>query len=579
MDRRSFLGSSLQRLKVADPTPTDPIKRGEIDPVDKLVNQELPSVARVSAGLEPYTGEWGWWQARHLLSRTLFGPKKAEIAKAVEDGLESTIDLLVADWQEPAAPLNSYFEKDANVAIGETWVEFPLNNEDGVFLDGYRRTSLRNWSVGLMIDQGVSLREKMTLFWFNHFATESLVVFDQRRMYELVRLFRQYALGDFKTLVEEVTVSSAMLNYLNGDQNKVGSPNENYGRELFELFTIGKGPQIGEGNYTNYTEDDVREASKVLTGWTHNFYGKTAGRPAGEYKDNRHDKSTKNFSAAFDFQTIENAGEEEYKLLIDMIFGKVETARYICRKLYRWFCYYVIDEATEQFVIEPMAQLLVANNYNIKPVIRALISSAHFFDNENIGAMIKSPIDYVLALPRVTEAEMPGLENVTYQYSLWNFYFSESAKMEQSLLDPPSVAGWNAYYQEPAFYQIWISSPTLSNRQFYSDIVSRENGKKISDDIFLTVDVFKFLNKVSDASDPNVLVSEWTELLLPVSMPESQRTMLKDVLIPGLPDFEWTEEYVLYITDPSDEEVKKAVESKLRALLQAIISLPEFHLM
>ncbi|MEM7514540.1 MAG: hypothetical protein AAF388_26665, partial [Bacteroidota bacterium] len=111
------------------------------------------------------------------------------------------------------------------------------------------------------------------------------------------------------------------------------------------------------------------------------------------------------------------------------------------------------------------------------------------------------------------------------------------------------------------------------------NIVSRENGKKIDDDIFLTIDVFKFLDKVSEAPDPNVLVSEWAELLLPVPLPESQRTMLKDVLIPGLPDFEWTEEYLLYVIDPSDEEVKKAVESKLRALLQAIISLPEFHLM
>ncbi|MEM8900206.1 MAG: DUF1800 family protein, partial [Bacteroidota bacterium] len=419
MERRSFLGLTSLTKEKEQSLQIDPPGENEIDPVRELGNQELPTVARVSAGLETYLGDWGWAQARHLLSRTLFGPKKSEIAQAVEDGLEATIDLLLADWEEPAPPLNSTFDKDTNVAIGETWVEFPANNEDGVFLDGYRRTSLRNWTVGLMMDQGVSIREKMTLFWFNHFATESLIVFDQRRMYELIRLFRQYALGDFKTLVEEVTVSSAMLNYLNGDQNKVGSPNENYGRELFELFTIGKGPQIGEGNYTNYTEDDVREASKVLTGWTHNFYGKTAGRPAGVYRDNRHDKSTKNFSAAFDFQTIENAGEEEYKLLIDMIFGKTETARYICRKLYRWFCYYVIDEATEQFVIEPMAQLLVANNYNVKPVMKALISSAHFFDNENIGAMIKSPIDFVLSLPRVTEAEMPGLDNVTHQYSLW----------------------------------------------------------------------------------------------------------------------------------------------------------------
>ncbi|MEL6194095.1 MAG: DUF1800 domain-containing protein [Bacteroidota bacterium] len=557
----------------------DPPVENAIDPVRELGNQGLPSVARVSAGLEAYTDVFEWWQARHLLSRTLFGPKRAEIQKAVEDGLDATLDLLLADWEDPAPPLNYNNDKDINVAIGEPWVDFPENTENGANLTGYRRSSLRFWNVGLMLDQGTSIREKMALFWHNHFATESNVVYDKRRTYELLKLFRKNALGNFKTLVDEVTVSSAMLNYLNGDQNRVGAPNENYGRELLELFTIGKGPQIGDGNYTNYTEDDVIEASKVLTGWVHSLNGKTAGNPSTEYRDNRHDKSTKTFSSAFNNQTIENAGAEEYKVLIDMIFGKTETARYICRKLYRWFVYYLIDEDTELNVIEPMAQLLIANDFEVKPVVRALISSAHFFDIENIGAVIKSPIDYVVSLVRATEAEMPESEDIQNQYSLWSFLWSEAGKLEQSVLEPPSVAGWNAYYQEPGYFQNWITSATLPNRQFYANTVVSNNGKRIRGDVRLKINVFKLLDGVSDASDPNIVVREFADLLLPVRIPNSQRNMLKDILIPGLPDFEWTEEYLLYVIDPSDEEVAKAVESKLRDLVRAILSIPEYHLM
>ena len=106
-----------------------------------------------------------------------------------------------------------------------------------------------------------------------------------------------------------------------------------------------------------------------------------------------------------------------------------------------------------------------------------------------------------------------------------------------------------------------------------------DNGKRIRDDIRLKIDVFKLLDGVSDPADPNIVVREFADLLLPVRIPNSQRNMLKDILIPGLPDFEWTEEYLLYVIDPSDEEVAKAVESKLRDLVRAILSIPEYHLM
>ncbi|MEM8900281.1 MAG: DUF1800 family protein, partial [Bacteroidota bacterium] len=217
MERRSFLGLTLQKERYFDST--DPIKKEEVDPVDKLVNQELPQLMEVTTGLEAYTGDWGWGEARHLLNRALFGAKKTEVDQAIQDGLDVTLDKLLADWDEPSPPVYYAHEKDINIPKGSTWVGSPTNNSDGVNNTGARRRSLNYWSIGLMANQEVSIREKMTLFWHNHFATEVNISGDPRYSYQLVSLFRRNALGNFKTLVEEVTVNPAMLVYLNGNQN------------------------------------------------------------------------------------------------------------------------------------------------------------------------------------------------------------------------------------------------------------------------------------------------------------------------------------------------------------------------
>ena len=139
----------------------------------------------------------------------------------------------------------------------------------------------------------------MVLFWHNHFVTQSETVEEARYLYRYCELLRNHALGNFKQLTQDVTLNPAMLWYLNGNTNFVGAANENYARELFELFTIGKGEQIGEGNYTNYTEQDVLAAAKVLTGWYDQYTTVTSS-----FLSDWHDKSNKLFSEAFDNQII-----------------------------------------------------------------------------------------------------------------------------------------------------------------------------------------------------------------------------------------------------------------------------------
>ncbi|MFT6866034.1 MAG: hypothetical protein ACJA08_000861 [Cyclobacteriaceae bacterium] len=148
--------------------------------------------------------------------------------------------------------------------IGETWV-------DKAYQSGKnfpRKKSYRAWSQGVLLNQQISAREKMCLFWINHFVAEMDAVADPRSNYDNTKLFYDNAFGSFQKLVEDVSISHAMLIYLNGNTNKNGAPNENYARELFELFSIGKGPLIAEGNYTNYTEEDIQQAARVLSGYT-----------------------------------------------------------------------------------------------------------------------------------------------------------------------------------------------------------------------------------------------------------------------------------------------------------------------
>jgi uncharacterized protein (DUF1800 family) len=564
MNRRSLLSRPLRSLlAVTEPTRPQPPSV-----------QRSTAAARTQSALAPYSGPWDREQAAHLLRRCLFGPTAEQIRQASEASLRHTVNVLTSTQPAPAPPLNFGFPNDPDVAIGSTWVDAPLSQ--GV--NGYRRNSLQAWWAGLMINQGLSLTEKMTLFWHNHFATELGVYADARYGYKHLSMLRQHALGNFKTLVEEVTIDPAMLRYLNGNQNIVGRANENYARELFELFTIGKGPLIGPGNYTTYTEDDVLAAAKVLTGWRDlvNRTGPNAN-VRSQFFPAAHDSSNKSFSAAFNNQVIGDNGDQEYKDLINMIFSKDETARFICRKLYRWFVYYEIDAHTEEYIIDPLAQILIANNFEMKPVLETLFMSEHFFDYLNMGCVIKSPVDFSVSVIRQFQVEIPdAVTDLLGQYAMWFEVVKAAAEQQQNLLFPPGVAGWSAYYQAPQFHEAWISSATLTSRADFVKVMILQGIR--SRRVSMQVDPLAFLEIVSDPMDPLVLIDEFVDLLLPQHIPQSQKDFLKEALLPGLPNYEWTIEYGDYLANPTDQNLKAAVEAKLRDLLVTLTGLAEYYL-
>ncbi len=525
------------------------------------------------SGLAPYTGEWDFSAAAHLLRRATFGPAKADIQQAISQGMAATVAALLGEQALPNPPVYYNYALDPNAGLGESWVDWHFTNVGTE--RGPRTQSYRAWVI-LQLIQDKSIREKMTFFWQNHFGVTYNG--DPGVRYAYNTLLRREATGNFRQLLKEVTIHPAMLVFLNGNQNTADSPNENYGRELLELFTLGKGPQIGAGDYSHYTETDVRELSRALTGWGTRYLANNNPelRPEAFFRANQHDTGTKQLSYHFNEQTIENGGDQEYAQVIDLVLAQAQTARYLCRKLYRFFVYYDITAAIESEIIAPLAELLLESNYELGPVLENLLSSQHFYDQRNRGPMIKSPLEFGLAIVRGIGYDHLTNASLAAEYTLALRLLGQFSEMGLDYHSPPTVAGWEAWYQTPAFNRSWINSSTLQNR---TRLVNQQLGAGyLVAGTRYQFDLVNWIAGLDNPTDPNALVAEVAALFLPKPLEQVQLDALKDFLIPGLPDFEWTDEYGLYLVEPNNTMLRNALQNKLQSFLVALFTLAENHL-
>ena len=529
-----------------------------------------------AAGIRRYKGKWDRAQAAHLLRRTMFGAKKEDVDHILRKSPKKAVrELIRTAYPLPAPPINNYNDEryqDPEIAPGADWTV--ATRYDG--MNNYRRrNSLKSWWFGLMAAQDRSIREKMVLFWHNHFVTETNTVGNALFCYRYNVLLRKYALGNFKELVRAVTAEPAMLRYLNGYANTKRAPDENYGRELQELFTIGKGPG------SHYTEADVRAAARVLTGYTINYKTYTVS-----FQPRRHDEGDKQFSAFYDNHVIKGIrgkeGEAEIDELVDMIFTRKEVSLFICRKLYRFFVYHTIDATTEREVIEPLAELFRRKDYEIAPVLEELFLSRHFFDPANYGSMIKSPVDFTVGLCREFDLIFPTADDCEEQYGLWEQLRSQAAGLQQNIGDPPNVAGWQAYYQEPEYDKLWISSDTLPKRNRFTDRMAgygfTRNGRKV------VIDPVRFAASLPYPGDPDRLISDSVQALYSVSLPpESLQFIKTSILLSGLEgmasDHYWTNAWAALQDHPDDRANRNVVTNKLKTLYRHLMELPEYQLM
>lgn len=571
MDRKQFFQSLKPEAKSKTPLPYE----SQQNPVVSGVGAEQKSLQRrTNTGTKAYTAQFGQDELLHLLRRTMFGVKISDYNLYKGKSLEQAVDaLLNVSTVLPNPPINNYGNliNDPNVPYGSTWVNAALDPA----VEPARKNSVKSWLWAQMLNQNSDIQAKMVLFWHNHFALQFLEIPDSRACYVYTKVLHTHALGNLKDLTRAITIDPAMLFYLNGRLNTKRAPDENYARELQELFTLGKGPN------SKFTEDDVKAMAKVLTGWSIN---PLTNPFSTTFLSVNHDSSDKQFSAFYGNTVIKgqtgiNAGNTELDALLTMIFKIDEVALFLCRKLYEYFVYYDIDDTVEANVIVPLAKVFRDSGYNIKAVLKTLLMSEHFFDVWNRACVIKDPITQQVGFCREMELKFPNTTDHFLLYRMYEMgmYFGQLTQL--NIGDPPNVAGWPAWYQKPLFHRSWINSDTLPKRNQFTDYLLFI-GHKVGT-YTMIVDPWIFIKQFSDSGKANELIAEVVKHLLPLGLSVNQINGLKEILLPGgIPDYNWGDEYRA-ATNPTDPNYSTSLITatvKLRSLLKSIMNMSEYQL-
>ena len=514
------------------------------------------------------------------------------------------VDLLFPENPEVPGP-------PVDPKTGSSWVNPPVQNAatDSNSEQEDLMKFFKAWHTDVMLKSGNNLQEKITWFYHSHLPARWTEIRSSEAIYYQNCLFRQYAFGSFKELFKKICVDNAMLIYLDGNSNRKTNPNENFAREMFELYSIGKGPQLSEGNYTYYTEEDIKAATKVLTGWAEDKsfshidpdtdlpWGKlrviSQGDPIRDLATD-HDASTKTFSSFYDNQQISTsemvdsyptaeACYQELDDLIEMIFSKIDTARFIIRKLYRFFVYHFISDEVEQDIIVPLAEIFYNSGYDIPTALKSLLKSQHFYDmdnalseDDNKGALIKSPIDLLLGILRFFNTDVPDRElNTELFYADMEYLNELFTDQGLNYYEPFEVAGYPAYHQIPGFNRNWITTYSLANRYLLGNIIL---GIGNGDSLSFKVDILDWVENsgyISDPKDPDEIVSVITDNLLAVKLnTERYNFFLNEVFLDTFNPTTWAYEWQNYLNTSEDLVVRERLENFLTSLIQT----PEFQL-
>jgi uncharacterized protein (DUF1800 family) len=347
-------------------------------------------------------------QIQHLLLRTGFGETPLKVSQHLELTAEQQVNRLFQLSETPV---------DLNT------IENPVKNENEVtdfkvlrmMLQSKRKTAELNLAwMDRMVNTEAQLREKMTFFWHDHFATRATMAY---LMQIQNNTLRQHALGNFGTLLHAISKDPAMLIFLNNQQNRKRHPNENFAREVMELFTLGEG---------NYTENDIKEAAKAFTGWQVNRLGKFEKNMA------EHDESVKTvFGKSGNFD-----GED----IIEMLLDNRQTAANICGKLYR----FLVNHKEDRDFVERMTDVFYSSRYDIGKLLRFVLTSPHFYDIRNIGCRVSTPTELIVRLLRIFKIKFRNDRII----------LAGQRTLGQVLFFPPNVAGWNEQLD-------WIDSSSL----------------------------------------------------------------------------------------------------------------------
>lgn len=597
--------------------------------------------------LTPLAGTLGTKRAAHLLRRTSTGASIAEINQfALMTAEEAVQALFNPELPTPSPPIDP--------STGEDWINQAPDPESD---DGDLHNYMINWMFGQNLAPGIAddlsvsyrFRERIVFFFHTIFTTKRSKVRESRQLYYQNALFRIFAFDgedrlsaiptsdpdnpngpplppivypvNMKQLTKKISVENGMLVFLDGRQNLSGSPNENYARELLELYSIGRGlegnlpsPEF-DGDYVHFTEEDVQAGARVLSGFdvddTYSNYDTETGLPRGVIRGNgqianRHDNTTKQFSTRLDEATISPDAElmignnpteasilDEISQLVELIYSKDETAIHICRRLYRFFIYHEIDESVQSGLIQDLAEVFQANDFKLQPVLEALFTSQEFYEgavgvtDDFYGSIIKSPLDLIVGFVNNFNIAVPVMEEDPEMF--YDFMRGLRSAMNAQGMDyyePFEVAGYSAFHQFPIYNRSWITTNYLTNRyDFINSRVTPGDLVEMGD-----LNPLNFVRTQIDdaiARDARQLVITLAGYFLPMG---------ENLDFGGAADSELTQERLNYFLETflsdmdADPEVTWTAEwdarsddekqdNQLANLLNALLQSPEYQLM
>jgi hypothetical protein len=493
--------------------------RDPLPPLDKL-DPTLAWKPWVPDARDPFDAIW----AAHLYRRAAFGASPETLRKAVARGLPATIDLLLAGEPDPKEPPLNRFLMEKGEAVAK---------RDNI-------GELRSWWLYCMLHTLHPLREKLTLFWHNHFATSNAKVQNARMMFAQNKLFRENALGKFEPFLLAVSKDPAMLVWLDSNDNIKGKANENYARELMELFSLGVG---------HYTEKDVREGARAFTGWH-------ANGENFEFNAHFHDNGVKTFLGA--------RGNLDGGDVVRIVLEQPAAARFLVGKLYR----FLISEADvpPAPLVEPLADSFRKSDYDIAGLVRTILSSRLFFSQHAFRQKIKSPVEYVLgAVQTVAPKDVPPRPLASW-----------IDRMGQQLFAPPNVKGWREG-------KAWLTTTTILARENFAQQLAMGTlwGRSVPGGGAIPVPVPTDKAPAarerpeepppSEGYDPVHLVPKEA-----LGDPARAVDALLAAFVPGGVDARGREKLIAFVSEgkPEGEKMKR----RLREATHAILAMPEAQL-
>ena len=391
-------------------------------------------------------------EARHLLLRSGFAPTQAQVDAVQGQGAAQAVDALIAQALLAKPSASPAF---ISPAPAFTTAPAPLyraaqasRQEQQAFRQEQNRLTqeIKNWWMLQMLQTPAPLAERMALLWHGHFATSQQKVVRAQAMWNQHLIFRQHALGNFQTMLHAIAKDPAMLVYLDGANSRKDAPNENFAREVMELFVLGEATVPGMGGVSaqtglgGYTEADIREAARAFTGWSIE-----PGDFSYMYRPRFHDSGSKTL--------LGNTGNFDGGAALDLMLARPQAARFVATKLWREF----ISPNPEPVALERIAQVLRTSNWSIAAALREVFLSDAFWDAGNRGALIKSPVELLVGTARQFDLKVPQPQLLVQR----------SAQLGQNLLMPPNVKGWPGYTQ-------WINSTTLLERKRFLEVALRD---------------------------------------------------------------------------------------------------------